>query len=328
MEREDERMAKNLWKYAVIAVLLALLLVLAPSPVSTYDAFAEIVELDMKGVGMPINWDNYTSDTHYEDPSLTVDIVWGGRIYETNYVYALVKIANGTQIRTAMAGDQYSGEYTAIGSTIGKSKNAVFAINGDYFKHSDHQNGFMVRQGKTYRNRPSKMWDLLMIDQYGDFHTIVEPDKDKLAAWQAEHADLQIVNSFNFGPVMILDGQVTRADFDEIQNHRYIGTHKEAQRMAVCQLDKLTYLCVTSEGPEDKGSTGLTMDQFAECLQEIDEQLTDYTIQVAYNLDGGSSCTMVFKDPEKNALKKINAPTNPKVRYLSDILYFASAYQE
>ena len=41
MEREDERMVKNLWKYAVIAVLLALLLVLAPSPVSTYDAFAD-----------------------------------------------------------------------------------------------------------------------------------------------------------------------------------------------------------------------------------------------------------------------------------------------
>ena len=207
-------MVKNLWKYAVIAVLLALLLVLAPSPVSTYDAFAEIVELDMKGVGMPINWDNYTSDTHYEDPSLTVDIVWGGRIYDTNYVYALVKIANGTQIRTAMAGDQYSGEYTAIGSTIGKSKNAVFAINGDYFKHSDHQNGFMVRQGKTYRNRPSKMWDLLMIDQYGDFHTIVEPDKDKLAAWRiVKRAGLEIINTFNFGPLLILDGQVTLERF-------------------------------------------------------------------------------------------------------------------
>ena len=70
------------------------------------------------------------------------------------------------------------------------------------------------------------------------------------------------------------------------------------------------------------------MDQFAECLKEIDEQLTDYTIKVAYNLDGGSSCTMVFKDPAKHALKKVNAPTNPKVRYLSDILYFASAYQQ
>ena len=42
----------------------------------------------------------------------------------------------------------------------------------------------------------------------------------------------------------------------------------------------------------------------------------------AYNLDGGSSSTMVFKE------KKINAPTNPKVRYLCDIIYFASAWQE
>ena len=203
MEREEERMVKNLWKYAVIAVLLALLLVLAPSPVSTYDAFAEIVELDLKGVGMPINWDNYTSDTHYEDPSLTVDIVWGGRIYDTNYVYALVKIANGTQIRTAMAGDQYSGDYIAQGATVAKSKNAVFAINGDYFKHTDHQNGYMVRQGKLYRNRPNKIWDTLIIDQNGDFHAIREPSKAKIEAWQSEHPDLQVINSFNFGPVLI-----------------------------------------------------------------------------------------------------------------------------
>ncbi len=79
---------------------------------------------------------------------------------------------------------------------------------------------------------------------------------------------------------------------------------------------------VTSEGPEDEGSVGLTMDKFAECLMEIDEKLTDYTIQVAYNLDGGSSSTLVFKN------EKVNAPTNPKKRYLSDIIYFASAWQE
>jgi hypothetical protein len=31
---------------------------------------------------------------------------------------------------------------------------------------------------------------------------------------------------------------------------------------------------------------------------------------------------MVFKE------EKVNAPTNPKVRYLCDIIYFASAWQD
>ncbi len=314
-------MLKNTCKIIAIVILLALLLILVPSPVSTYDAFAEVLEIPLDGAAPEYSWDNYLSDTQYEDPTLKVDIFWGGRIYETNYVYAVVKIANASQLRTAVAGNRFSGDYTIPGHKMAKANNAVFAINGDYMKHTDHKNGYLVRQGKLIRNRPNKMWDTLLIDQNGDFHTIIEPNKDKVAQWLEENKDLTVVNSFNFGPVLIADGQVTREDFNTVKNHDYIGTHKACQRMAFCQLDALTYLCVTSEGPEDKDSKGLTMGQFVECLQEVDEKLTDYTIKYAYNLDGGSSCTMVFKD------KKINAPTNPKIRYLSDIIYFASAWK-
>ena len=97
-------MLKKIWKVVAIAVLLALLLVFVPSPLNTYDAFAEIVTLpiDQTG-GLKYDPANYTSDTHYEDPSITVDIYWGGRIYDTNYVYAVIKIANASQLRTAFA---------------------------------------------------------------------------------------------------------------------------------------------------------------------------------------------------------------------------------
>ncbi|MBQ7454933.1 MAG: phosphodiester glycosidase family protein [Clostridia bacterium] len=321
-------MVKYLWKIAVIAVLLALLLVLVPSPVSNYDAFAEVIELGLTDVGLPVNWANYTSDTHYEDPSLTVDIYTGGRIYDTNYMYAIVKIANGTQIRTAVAGDRISGTYKAIGSTIASAKNAVFAVNGDYFKEYSH--GYLVRQGTRYRNSPRKKWDMLIIDQYGDLHVLLEPTDEKVQAWIDEHPDLTIVNSFNFGPAMLVDGEQTRETFNNVKinlNTDDIGTYKQAQRMCICQLAPLTYLFVTSEGPEDKNSVGLTMDQFLDCIREIDAGLEEYDVQIAYNLDGGSSSTMVFKAPGENALKKINAPTNPKVRYLCDIIYFASAWQ-
>lgn len=312
---------KKAIKIVAIALLLALLMVLVPSPISTYDAFAEIIELpiDTKDGGLAYNWDNYLSDTQYEDPSLKVDITWGGRIYETNYVYAVIKIANATQLRTAMA-YRYGSDYTIQGHRMAEANNAVFAINGDYFNYYDH--GYLVRYTQRFRNRPNKIWDMLILDQYGNFNVIMEPSKQKIEEWQAAHPDLTMVNTFNFGPVIILDGQPAYEDFDKTLNHDFIGAHKLCQRMAFAQLDELTYLAVTSEGPEDQGSAGLTMDQFAECLMEIDEKLTDYTIKVAYNLDGGSSSTMVFKN------KKINAPTNPKVRYLCDIIYFASAWQE
>lgn len=316
-------MLKNICKIVALVLLLAMMLIFVPSPISTYDAFAEVIELpiDQTG-GVKFNKDNYQSETLYEDPSIRAEIFWGGRIHDTNYVYAVVKVANATQVRTAMAGDRYNIDYTIPGHKMSEAKNAVIAINGDYFRHSDHQNGYMIRMGKQYRNRPHAYWDILMIDQNGDFHTIMEPSKEKLANWLEENKDITVVNSFNFGPVIISDGKVTQEDFNVVKNHDYIGTHKDCQRMAICQLDTLTYLLVTSEGPEDKDSKGLTMDQFVDCLLEIDEKLTDYTIKVAYNLDGGSSSTLVFQN------EKVNAPTNPKVRYLSDIIYFASAWQE
>ena len=46
-----------------------------------------------------------------------------------------------------------------------------------------------------------------------------------------------------------------------------------------------------------------------------------YTIQTAFNLDGGSSCTFAFNN------QKINAPTNPKKRSVPDCIYFASAWK-
>ena len=60
-------MVRYLWKTVVIAVLLALLLVLAPAPYAIYDAYADIIELpiDIKEGGMPftkirpLRWTSY-----------------------------------------------------------------------------------------------------------------------------------------------------------------------------------------------------------------------------------------------------------------------------
>ena len=57
-------------------------------------------------------------------------------------------------------------------------------------------------------------------------------------------------------------------------------------------------------------------------LQPDTTALWGTPVELAYNIDGGGSTTMVFHN------KKINSLTNPKVRDLSDILYFVSIYSE
>lgn len=72
----------------------------------------------------------------------------------------------------------------------------------------------------------------------------------------------------------------------------------------------------------DGDSAGMTLAQFEECLKDIESQLEGYEIRVAYNLDGGRSSTLMFHN------RRINSPDSDKVRDLSDIIYFATAWQE
>ena len=323
-------MLKNLWKFAVIAVLLGMLLVLAPSPLVDYDAYAEVIELPLRGKTPEVDFSKYISADEYEDPTLHVQI-FRGRIYDTDYIYALVKIASPLQLRSAFV-DRADSTATAKGFRIARENNAVFAINGDYFSSEYHDDNYIVRQGKVFKGAfVDEKWDLLIIDQNGDFHVLVAPTKKALNAWKDEHADLQIINTFNFGPVLINEGETAMADFNESLNHRWIGNHKPQQRMAICQLNEpLTYLFVTCEGPENEPGSGLTMNQFEECVREVEGQLPDgLSVRIAFNLDGGNSATMVFKDPEKDAVKKINAPNNvTEERWIKDIIYVVSAWKD
>ena len=315
-------MLKLLWKALVIAVLIALLLVMMPAPY----AYADFVRLSLTEMAPPVDFSNYVSEDEYSDPSLDIRI-WRGRYGSANYTCAAVAIADPLQIRSAFAG-KAGNNFTATGVHIAKNHNAVFAVNGDYFSSDFHEKNYIIRQGKAYKTRYlEKRWDLLIIDQNGDLHGIHEPSKEKLEAWAQAHPDLKIINTFNMGPLLIDDGQRVMEDFNQALNQRNLGLHKRCARMAICQLDPLTYLFVTCEGPDDEENSGLTMNEFVDLLRLVEKDLDGRKIRIAFNLDGGASATMVFKHPNKNELKKVNGSGQNPDRYLKDIIFFVSAWE-
>ncbi len=88
-------------------------------------------------------------------------------------------------------------------------------------------------------------------------------------------------------------------------------------------------MIVTSEGPDNEKGAGLTLNEFVGCLREIEGKLDGYRIKTAFNMDGGNSATLVFKDPDRNQLIKINGQNNQNAeRWIKDILYFASAWNQ
>lgn len=82
-------------------------------------------------------------------------------------------------------------------------------------------------------------------------------------------------------------------------------------RTAIGIIDNLHYVLVVSDG-RTGASEGLSLRELAEFMQSLD-------VDIAYNLDGGGSSTMVFNG------KVINNPTTNgksiKERSVSDIVY-------
>ena len=289
---------------ALCAALLCLL---------SFSARAEIRQYKVNDtkVSAPLE-EGYISDTEYRDPSIHV-VISEGREYDTDYLVIRISMQNGTQIRTAL--ESSDGKATGNGITIAKKARAVFAMNGDFFRENKKSCGkYVVRQGKLKLNNARGELDVLLIDENGGFHILLKPKKAEIKEY-IEQNSLQIVNSFSFGPALMLNGELL-----EIQEDRAISTEGPAQRTALCRSEvtdgeyQLEYVCVVSAGPDNTGSTGMTLSQFSSVVAGV-EGVTD-----AYNLDGGSSAIAVFRGT------KINTFGLKKNRPISDIVCFCSAY--
>ena len=286
----------NFSKYKTMCVTALLLLALLLGTQALAEGFTPLA-LDAKA-GMKPDAANYLPDMGgYEDPSLKVTIETMRR-HDTDIIVARVKIADPSQIRTTMA-DRYGKTGTVLPDRLAQRVNAVLAVNGDFF--SFNYSGYLVRQGKRYRDRTNTTNDILIIDDQGDFTILIDPTEEKVKSFPGT-----IVNSFNFGPGLVVDGEIITTTKD-----MNIGLEKETQRMGVGQMGPLEYICVATEGPENEGSAGLTIPEFAQLMKDLG------AVQ-AYNLDGGSSSAMMLGG------EKINARSSKKMRPICDLLYFAT----
>ena len=163
-----------------------------------------------------------------------------------------------------------------------------------------------MRQGRLYLDRTTGGRDVLMIDEDGDFHIVRKANRNEC---KDTINGKKVINAFFFGPVLVENG-VLGNEF------RYTDMAYDlfSQRMAIAQIGKLHYKIICCESPK-RGSTGMTLKQFAQFCQEKGAT-------TAYNLDGGDSTMLIFKN------QKLNDIDNPHTRDIADIIYFASAYRQ
>jgi exopolysaccharide biosynthesis protein len=244
------------------------------------------------------NPSNFKDEYTYEDDTIKVKISKEKYDYQPSTI-AEDWIGHPSQLRTAFAEGGYNSPTREHLSDIAKRNNAVLAVNTDYYNM--RKDGIIIRQGMLYRNKPSGR-HLLIIDAKGDFHMMPESEFN-LAEWENKG----IINSFSFGPALVIDGvqQKMPNGFPE----GYIWEFHP--RTAIGQLGELHYLIVTVDGKQVH-SGGLLVNQLATMMKEKG------CIQ-AFNMDGGQSTVMTFNN------KIMNSVAYGGERRLSDIMYFATA---
>ena len=275
------------------------------NPLSTLPPLASESEyklpIDFSGGKVPLK-EGYITDYEYEDPTIHVKIE-RGREYDCTYWICEVRIADASQLRTASA-DGFDSNMTMPGAAIAKRVNAVVAIDGDYFCYTGR--GYILRQGKLFMDRTTGGRDVLMIDEDGDFHIVRKAKRNEC---QPTINGKKVINAFFFGPVLVEDGVLgTEFRYTDMAYDLY------SQRMAIAQVGKLHYKIICCESPK-RGSAGMTLRQFAEFCQ-------GKGVRTAYNLDGGDSTMLIFRN------QKLNDIDNPHTREIADIIYFASAYTQ
>lgn len=284
-------------RQAIFSLILVLLI--GSLTVLAAEAPAKL-PIDFSPGSFPLE-EGYLSEFEYKDPTIHVEIS-SGRAFETDYWVAHIHIADASQLRTAAAGG-FESQRTVSGKVLAKRMQAAFAINGDYFSYLP--NGYLIRQGVMYRNLPNEFRDVLLIDDKGDFYIALQSQQNIHEVYE----NRGIVNSFNFGPALVVNG--TRvARYWENNNAAFKGR----QRMAIAQVEQgsLHYVAVACAGPKGK-NMGMTLDQFSQIVHQ-------QGVQNAYNLDGGNSTMMIFRN------EYINSAYESTMRPISDIIYFASAH--
>ena len=248
----------------------------------------------------------------------------------TDIWMADVTITDPSQLRTASFDDHL--DFSSANSkkarkgkvvTLAKHVNAIVALNGDSVGAKEEKGNFgvILRQGQLIENNLDEKgkyrMDLLLIDEFGDFHGIHAAqagDLDDPMTFEGK----KVIDVFSFGPILVENGEAVE-DYQGVDRSvktrggfwMNMRAEEDAQRIAVCQLAPLHYLLVASAN--DHGNVGLTLRQFADFL-------VTKGVQFAYNLDGGVSSVLYY-----SGAGKVNLKNTKQGRDLWDIIYFATA---
>ncbi len=238
------------------------------------------------------------------EPEITVDSYRSEHIYvklstvqrdDITYYVQDIYLRNLSSLRTAFAEDTYGKAIKEHPLDMAVRKNAVAAINGDYYgTHS--RRGVVIRNGILYRAEEA-YGDVCLLGYDGVMWGVTEDEFNR----NPEDHTKGVYQGWCFGPILVEDG-VAKTGFDsEIADRN--------PRTAIGYFEPGHYCFIVVDGRQKGYSVGMTLDELAKLCEELG-------CKFAFNLDGGKSSVMIWRG------RIANQPDRGG-RDQSDIVYIA-----
>lgn len=243
---------------------------------------------------------------YYYDETILV-ITWKEVHNNSVYSFSEVKIAHGSQLRRALAGNEYGSSVEEYPTDMAAKANAVVGMNGDFYGFRSY--GITVYQRQMYRHDTNNV-ETCFFTADGDMIFSRVGELSTKAEAEQFIADNNVVFSAAFGPILVENGEKVT-----LPSKYPIGEiNASYSRAAIAQKDELHYILMTSnfEGAYQSGSQ----------LSQTQNVIYGLDVQQAYTLDGGQTSTMFLND------KLVNRVDWNAERTMSDIIYFATALPE
>ena len=181
---------------------------------------------------------------------------------------------------------------------MARTYRAVLAVTGDNVNNADVSfKGILIRNGVLYSEGTGAA--TMVIND--DFTMSVYKPREVSGV---ELLDSGVLAAFSFGPILVENGEV-----NPNANKHFVA--KQNPRCGVGMVEPGHFIVIVTDGRDPRRAYGHTMAEFA---QEFAKQ----GVQVAYNLDGGSSAAMVFMGENINWH---SAPSDPQRTWADALIW-------
>lgn len=229
---------------------------------------------------------------------------------EANMVgtFSEVFVADGSQIRRKIAGDEFGSMEFEYATQFAADTNAVIAVGGDLYNH-DRRCGIMVYNRDIYRFDPTTA-DTCYITTAGDMLFSYRDQFETQEQAQQFVDENDVLFSLCFGPVMIDDGEDVTPD-----SYAWGEINDTYARAALGMMGEHHYLTMNLNCGTGAYYGYATLRQAADAMVERG-------CVKAYTLDGGQTCCTVVNG------ELVSPVQFGYERGVSDILYFATSVPE